>query len=118
MNIENLNILDILQPELAILIPVCWGIGMIIKSSKIKNKFIPLILAIFSVAMATLYNFAVDGTSQILMDIFLSITQGIAYWVIAWIGYEKGIKTLLKKIKVPSVSTKQDECDCKKEKDE
>lgn len=93
MNLEGLDILSLIQPELAILIPMCWGLGLLIKSIKIiKNKYIPLILAICSVIMATLYIFAIDGGANIALDIFMSITQGIVAWGIAWISYEKVIK--------------------------
>ena len=97
MNIENFDILNVLKPELAILIPVCWGIGLLVKSSKIKNKYIPSILAVTSVLMATLYTFADLNGVNIAMGIFASIAQGVGYWVIAWLSYEKGIKKLSNK---------------------
>lgn len=109
-NFEEINILGSLQPELAILIPVCWGVGFIVKSSKIKNKYIPLILSIFSVVMAALYTFAINGITNVLMSIFLSIAQGIAYWIIAWVSYEKIIKNAMKKAK-KQTKEKQDDGD-------
>lgn len=97
MNIENFDILSVLKPELAILIPVCWGVGLLVKSSKIKNKYIPIILATTSVIMATLYTFADLGEINIAMGIFASVTQGIGYWAAAWLGYDKIIKKFLNK---------------------
>ena len=95
--IENFDVLSVLQPELAVLIPVCWGVGLLLKSSKIKNKYIPIILATTSIIMATLYTFADLENVNIAMGIFASIAQGIGYWVVAWLGYEKGIKKLANK---------------------
>lgn len=111
MNIESLDILSILQPELLILIPVCWGVGVLLKSIKIlDNKYIPLFLAIFSVGMAFLYTFAVEGTTQVAMSIFTSIAQGIANWCIAWITYEKGIKVATQKCEAEWLASKSEEC--------
>lgn len=107
--LEEINLLGSLQPELAILIPVCWGVGYVVKSSKIKNKYIPLILSIFSVVMAGLYTFAVHGATDVLMSIFLSIAQGIAYWIIAWVSYEKIIKNAMKKVKKTTNETSESE---------
>ena len=93
MDVGGVDVLSLIHPELLILIPVCWGIGLLLKSTKIiKNKYIPLILAICSVSLTTLYTFAENEITNIPMGIFLSITQGIVCWAIAWVSYEKGIK--------------------------
>ena len=40
MDIGGVDILSVIHPELLILIPVCWGIGLLLKSIKIiKNAY-------------------------------------------------------------------------------
>lgn len=65
-----------ISPELVILIPVVYAIGMYLKSSELlKDKFIPLTLGVFSVVMCFLYEIAVKDFSIEL--VFTSIVQGI-----------------------------------------
>lgn len=71
---------EFINPELYLLIPVMYFIGIVIRKSKISNKFIPLILGIISILLAGLY-IAATGTFEtaqnILAAIFTAITQGI-----------------------------------------
>ena len=92
-----MNALDFLKPELLILIPVCWGIGMVVKATQIDNKWIPLILAVCSVLLAGVWvvgNMDYTGWQSVLTAAFMGVTQGVAAWLIAWLTYEKGIKMI------------------------
>ncbi len=74
------KIITYIKPELLILIPVLYFIGIAIKKSEIKDKFIPLILGLCGIVFAVLYVF---GTSDfknykdIIMLVFTALTQGI-----------------------------------------
>lgn len=72
---------EFVKPELFIMVPVLNFIGLGIKKSTIfKDNYIPIILGIIGVIVASIYVLAtVDITSykDILMCIFTAITQGI-----------------------------------------
>lgn len=71
---------EFVKPELLILIPVLYIIGAGLKNSKLKDNFIPIALGIFGIILSTIYVFAttkISGTKDILMGIFISLTQGI-----------------------------------------
>lgn len=72
---------DFIKPELLVLIPVLYIVGLgFKKTSLIKDKFIPLLLGSISILLAGLYTFAtsdVNGIKEITMAIFTAITQGI-----------------------------------------
>ena len=75
-----MNFNEFINPELLILIPVLYLIGVGIKSSKIADKLIPLILGACGVVLACIYVLAVDtveNPQDILTAIFTAITQGI-----------------------------------------
>lgn len=93
----DINIFEMIKPELIILIPVCWGLGFLIKSTPCPNKLIPSINAFFSVLLACLYVFASDSCDNIFMMIFIGFTQGIVCFILAWLSYEKFIKAGVEK---------------------
>lgn len=71
---------EFIKPELLVLIPVLYFVGIAIKNSEIKSKWIPLILGGIGIALSTLYVFGtsdVDGANSTLIAIFTAITQGI-----------------------------------------
>lgn len=75
-----MNINDYIKPELLILVPVLYLIGVGIKKSDIKDKFIPWILGVISVALCFLWVFANTPTQtspEIMTAIFTAITQGV-----------------------------------------
>ncbi len=75
-----MDINEYIKPELLILIPVLYLIGMGIKKSKIQDKFIPLLLGAVGVVLSLIYVFAFAEliTAQtILQLLFTAITQGI-----------------------------------------
>ena len=71
---------EFIKPELLILIKVLYIIGVCIKKSEVKDKFIPLILSIVAIILSGLYVFAtseIAGAKEIAMAIFVALTQGI-----------------------------------------
>lgn len=69
-----------IKPELLILIPVMYLIGVAIKKSAVKDKYIPLILGGISIVLCTIWIFANSksfGASEVLIAIFSALTQGI-----------------------------------------
>lgn len=78
---ENIEIFkEFIKPELLILIPVLYLIGVGLKKSNLNDKFIPCTLGLASILLCGLYIFAtsdIAGTRQIAMAIFTALTQGI-----------------------------------------
>ena len=75
-----INYQDYIKPELLILIPVLYLIGIAIKKSNIADKLIPLILGGISILLSGLYLFAtedISGSKAIATALFTAITQGI-----------------------------------------
>ena len=72
---------DFIKPELMVLIPVLYLIGLSLKKSeKFSDKYIPLLLGICGIVLSILYVGATStlGTWQdVLMLAFVGITQGI-----------------------------------------
>lgn len=74
------NIQTFIKPELLILIPVLYILGMGIKKLKKYDKAIPLILGTEGIALSILYVFAtedINGMKSVLLALFTAITQGI-----------------------------------------
>ena len=69
-----------IKPELLILIPVLYFIGIGIKKSNISTSKIPLLLGLISIFLSTLWVFStseISGWQDISKAAFTSITQGI-----------------------------------------
>ena len=69
-----------IEPELFILIPVIYLIGIAIKKSSVKDKFIPLVLGGISIVLCAIWIFASCETynaTDVMFAIFGAITQGI-----------------------------------------
>ena len=93
MSIETIT--EYIDPQLFIVVPMLWGIGMAVKRSKIENRFIPLILLLCSCSVVLLYltstKFIFD-VGQITACVFAAITRGSVIWLRAWLSYEKFLK--------------------------
>ena len=80
-NLETFEIIaKYVKPELLILIPVLYLVGMAIKKSNMKDSLIPLTLGITGVFLAILRVLATTNISSYqegLMAVFTAITQGI-----------------------------------------
>ena len=75
-----MNYQEFIQPELLILIPVLYFIGVAIKKSKIKDNLIPFILGVVAILLAGIYLFAseeINGSQAVATAIFTAITQGV-----------------------------------------
>jgi len=93
MNIEMIQ--EFIDPQLLILVPMLWGIGLAVKRSSIKNKFIPLVLLVCSCAVTMLHLTSVNmilDSMALASCIFAGITQGSVIWLCAWLTYEKVLK--------------------------
>lgn len=70
---------EYISPELFILVPVLYVLGMAIKKSIIKDKLIPILLGLVSILLTGLYLFATvdfNNIKEVLMIIFTALTQG------------------------------------------
>lgn len=72
---------EMIRPELLVLIPVLYFIGMAVKkSAAILDKFIPAILGIVGIFLATVYVISTTATingAEIAQAVFAGVTQGI-----------------------------------------
>jgi len=72
---------ELIKPELLVLIPVLYLIGMALKkAAAFADKHIPLALGIFGVVLAGIYMAATlqfTGYKDVMMAAFMSVTQGI-----------------------------------------
>lgn len=71
---------EYISPELLVLVPVMYFVGIAIKKSKIKDNLIPLLLGIISILLTGLYLFATmnyDNVKEVMLVIFSTLTQGV-----------------------------------------
>ena len=71
---------EYIKPELLVLIPVLYLIGLAVKKSKIADKFIPWILGGVSVALSALWILATAfpaTAADAALAVFTAITQGV-----------------------------------------
>lgn len=75
-----MQIQDYIKPELLVLVPVLYLIGMGLKKSAIADKLIPAILGVAGVVLAALYVLAtseLSGGQSVAFAVFTAITQGV-----------------------------------------
>lgn len=76
-----MNIQDYVKPELLILVPVLYIIGLGVKKSEtIKDKYIPMILGACGVVLASIWVCATcsfAGMQDVLLAVFTGVVQGI-----------------------------------------
>lgn len=72
---------DYIKPELFVLIPVLYVIGMVIKKTAfITDKLIPLVVGAVGIVLSVIYVLAtadLNGPQAVAMAIFTAITQGV-----------------------------------------
>ena len=77
----TINPYDFIKPELLILVPVLYFIGMGLKRSEyIPDKHIPLLLGAVGIVLSivcVLASSVIGGWQDGLMAVFLAVTQGI-----------------------------------------
>lgn len=66
-----------IKTELLILVPVLNMIGALIKTSQIKNKYIPSLLTLIAIAFCMMYSFIQKEEKTFLTFIFDTIIQGL-----------------------------------------
>lgn len=74
------DILNYIKPELLLLIPVLYFIGIALKKSKLRDTLIPLVLGLCGVALVMLWVLAtseIDGWQSLLLAVFTALVQGI-----------------------------------------
>ena len=75
---EMLN--EFIKPELLVLIPVLYLVGVALKKSQVADKYIPLSLGGISVILSFLFIMAtsvIGEWQEALMAVFSGLTQGI-----------------------------------------
>lgn len=75
-----MNFQEYIKPELLILIPVLYFIGLAIKKSALQDKYIPLILGLISVLVSGIYLIAsseISNVQDFATALFTAITQGV-----------------------------------------
>lgn len=75
-----MNFQDYVRPELLVLIPVLYLVGVGIKKSNIPDKLIPLLLGVCGVFLAAVYLLSVEpinGAQGVATALFTAVTQGI-----------------------------------------
>lgn len=72
---------EFIKPELMILVPVIYFIGMGLKRSTLVNdKYIPMLLGLFAIILCVIWVMAtsdIGNYKDVLMAIFVAITQGV-----------------------------------------
>jgi cell shape-determining protein MreD len=72
---------EFIKPELLVLIPVLYIIGVGFKKSiLLQDRFIPVVLGLISIFLSGMYIFAttnMTGAKEITMAIFTALTQGV-----------------------------------------
>lgn len=67
-----------IQPELVILIPVLYLIGMAIKRYGSDDRVIPIVLGLMGMLLACLYGFStMTASSSVAMVLYTGLVQGI-----------------------------------------
>ncbi len=75
-----MDLQNYIKPELLVLIPVLYLVGVAIKKSAISDRLIPAILGGVSVLLCGIWvlaNCPVGNASEIATAIFTAITQGV-----------------------------------------
>ena len=75
-----MDVMNFIKPELLILVPVLYTIGIGIKKSNVTDKYIPLILGVVSMFLSTLWGIStsdIRNWQDAVYAVFISITQGI-----------------------------------------
>ena len=75
-----MDVMNIIKPELLILVPVLYTIGLGIKKSNVTDKYIPLILGVVSIFLSILWVIStsdINNWQDVVYAVFVSITQGI-----------------------------------------
>ncbi len=78
--INGMNYQEYIKAELLVLIPVLYILGLGLKKSRVKDKWIPLSVGFVGILLSAAWVFSTSdifGTREILYAVFVAITQGI-----------------------------------------
>lgn len=80
MTKTDMDLKEFIKPELLILIPILYVVGIGLKKSKLSDTLIPLILGGIAIFMSTAWVIATSDIStlkDVAYVLFVSVTQGI-----------------------------------------
>ena len=80
MRSDDMDLKELIKPELLILIPVLYVVGIGLKKSKLSDTLIPLILGGIAVVLSAAWVIATSDIStskDVAYALFISVTQGI-----------------------------------------
>lgn len=75
-----MNYQDYVKEELLILIPVLYLIGIVLKKSKMPDKWIPVTLGLIAIVLSAMWVIATynaNSSKEIALAIFTAVTQGV-----------------------------------------
>lgn len=71
---------EAVKPELLVLVPVLYLIGMALKKSRFADKLIPFILGAAGIVLSGIWVLGttqINGWQEVLLAVFTAVTQGI-----------------------------------------
>ena len=80
MRSDDMDLKEFIKPELLILIPVLYVVGIGLKKSKLSDTLIPLILGGIAIVLSAAWVIATSDIStlkDVAYALFISVTQGI-----------------------------------------
>lgn len=80
MRSDGMELKEFIKPELLILIPVLYVVGIGLKKSKLSDTLIPLILGGVAIVLSAAWVIATSDIStlkDVAYALFISVTQGI-----------------------------------------
>ena len=80
MRSDGMELKEFIKPELLILIPVLYVVGIGLKKSKLSDTLIPLILGGIAIVLSAAWVIATSDIStlkDVAYGLFISVTQGI-----------------------------------------
>ncbi len=80
MRNDGMELKEFIKPELLILIPVLYVVGIGLKKSKLSNTLIPLVLGGIAIVLSAAWVIATSDIStlkDVAYALFISVTQGI-----------------------------------------
>lgn len=89
-----MDIMEYITPELLVLVPVLYVVGIAFKKSElVVDRYIPLLIGVLGILLALMYVTATCGFS--LMGVFTAIVQGILCASVPVYGHQ-AVKQLTK----------------------
>lgn len=71
---------EYIKSELLVLVPVLYMIGLGLKKSKMKDKWIPLVLGVVGIVLSAVWVVAtsqITNAQEVAAALFTSVTQGV-----------------------------------------